>query len=417
MLNRALQGHIETALQDTPVVFINGPRQSGKTTLARQIVEKADDGRLLSLDDPTVLAAATEDPAGFIEGLSGFVVIDEVQRAPELFLPLKLVIDREQVPGRFLLTGSADVLLLPNLADSLAGRMEIVTLWPFSQAELEGKPSDLIAALFDEGFPKLRPAPQNTPPLTERVARGGYPRAVAREPARRADWFASYITAILQRDIRDLANIAGLADMPKLLRMLATRQGSTVNYAELARSLGYAQPTLKHYETLLKTTFIVYALPAWHANLRKRLVKSSKLYLCDSGLTTYLMGAGAEQFVNEPDSLGGPLEQFVVMEILKLCASSTVRCAPYHYRTHSGEEVDIVLEDTSGKLVAIEVKVGRSVGANDFRHLRALRDAAGDRFHRGVVLYGGEQMLPFGERLSALPISALWRADTESTSG
>lgn len=409
MYVRNLAAPMLAALADTPVVFLNGARQSGKTTLVRQLTEGAHPARYLTLDDAAVLAAARSDPQGFVAGLEGAVVLDEVQRAPKLFSAIKLSVDRDRRPGRFLLTGSADVLLLPGVAESLVGRMEILTLRPLSQGELDGRREEFVAALFADRF-DLGSGPAPPPAdLWQRVVAGGYPEVLTRSrPDRRRAWFGAYLTTILQRDVRDLAAIEGLTELPRLLALLASRTGGLLNFAELSRASGIPQTTVKRYLTLLETTFLLQPLPAWSANLGKRLVKSPKVYLNDAGLLAYLTGTDAERLAREPHLAGGLLESFVVQELAKQLTWSGVAATLYHFRTQAGLEVDVVLEDAAGRCAGVEVKASRSLGAGDFRGLRQLRESLGARFRRGVLLYLGSEAVPFGENLVALPLDALW---------
>ncbi len=416
MLERNLNAPLLAALEDTSVVFLQGARQTGKSTLAQALISPRWAARYLTLDDAVVLAGARADPAGFVSALAGPVILDEVQRAPDLALAIKAAVDRDRRPGRFLLTGSADVLLSPRLSDALAGRMEIRTLWPFSQGEIEGVREDFIDAAFAPGpFPSRvgsdAPAGGVADPteIAERLVRGGFPEVVARRsPDRRHAWFGSYLSTILQRDVRELSNIEGLADLPRLVSLLAARSPGLLNYAELSRSIAMPQSTLKRYMTLLERTFLIQMLPAWSANLGKPLVKSPRLLLCDTGLAAHAVGLDRERLVSDAAQRGRLLESFVTLELLKQSSWSAVRPRLFHFRTTSGQEVDLVLEHPSGRIVGIEVKASASIGAREFRGLRALADAVPSRFVRGIVLYGGRETVAFGSRLHAMPIPSLW---------
>jgi len=406
-----IQRHISTALgeamADTPVVLLHGARQTGKSTLARSYAERIGGGRYLTLDDATVLAAATADPAGFLSSIEGPVILDEVQRAPGLFPAIKVQVDRDRRPGRFLLTGSADVLLLPNLSESLAGRMEILTLWPFSSGELTGATGSFVEEAFSSGaLPSSRSAESRLESL-DRVITGGFPEVVSRKSAQRRNaWFGSYITTILQRDVRDLANIEHLTVLPRLLRLLATRSASLLNYAELSRTLGLPQSTLKRYMALLETTFLVQLLPPWSTHLGKRLVKSPKVMLCDTGLVAHLLGVKSSREI--PEHVIGPLvENYVFMELRKQVDGGNTRTGLYHFRERTGREVDIVLDNASGQMVAIEVKAASAVGKNDLKHLKFMRESLGPRFLRGFVLYLGQEPVAFDDTIAAVPLSAL----------
>jgi predicted AAA+ superfamily ATPase len=408
LIRRNITTQLVEALSDNPVVMLNGARQAGKSTLAKQIISEAHPARYLTLDDAAILAAAKSDPAGFLAGLDGPVVIDEVQRVPELFLAIKAEVDRKRLPGRFLLTGSADVLLLPTVSDSLAGRMEVLTLWPFSQGEIENTQEQFIDAVFNKK--NLTSSTSLTrDDLFARIVAGGYPDAIERSEKRRRAWFGSYLTTILQRDIRDLANIEGLAAIPRLLGLLAARATSTLNLADVSRSTGLAQTTLRRYLTLLEATFLIHSLPPWFTNIGKRLLKSPKLLFCDTGLMSHQLGIDQQRLSVEPGLAGPLLENFVAAELYKAAAWSLTRPAFFHFRTQRGEEVDIVMEDRAGHIVGVEVKASATIGPDDFKGLRFLEEALGARFQRGVVLYTGSETVPFGARMHAVPVSALWR--------
>lgn len=413
MHTRHLSDRLLEALSDTPVILLHGARQTGKSTLVREVATSRHPARYVTLDDASNLAAAVADPQAFVDQLGGPAVIDEVQRAPGLFLAIKKAVDEDRTPGRFLLTGSANVLLLPQLAEALVGRMEVLTLWPLSQGELAGRREGLIDALFAGEAPEPASATESAAELWARVRRGGYPEALERRSAERRDaWFGAYVTTLLQRDIRDLARIEGLADLPRLLALVAANAGNLVSFAELSRDAGIAQTTLKRYLALLETSFLVQRLPPWSANLGKRLIKTPKLYLGDPGLAAHLLGWGESDRPELDATAGRLLENFVFMELSKAITWSRVQPRLFHFRTASGSEVDFVLEDRAGRCVGFEVKTGASVGERDFRGLRGLRDALGDRFRAGVVLHGGAETVPFGRDLFAAPVSTLWSSHT-----
>src|SRR5208337_5691461 len=288
---------------------------------------------------------------GFVAGLNTPVTLDEVQRVPELFPAIKIAIDQKRDAGRFLLTGSANVMLLPKLSESLAGRMEVLTLWPFSQGEIEGVPERFIDSLFSQGTVWSVRESQNIQrkELWGRVLVGGYPPAVARHAkARRKAWFQSYLVTILQRDIRDLANIADLAAVPRLLSVVAARAGGLLNFADLSRTLGLPLTTLKRYFAVLEATFLAQLLRPWSSNLGQRLIQTPKVYLDDTGLLAYLLGLTVERLKVDGTLAGGVLENFVLMELRKQSAWSETQPEFYFWRTAAGQEVDIVLEDSAG---------------------------------------------------------------------
>jgi predicted AAA+ superfamily ATPase len=401
------------ALADTPAVLLVGPRQSGKTTLVRALSEKEHPARYLTLDDPTTLAAASGDPEGFLAGLAGTVAIDEVQKAPGLLPSIKAAIDRDRTPGRFVLTGSANVLALPQVSQELVGRLEVHTLWPLSQDELAGEPADFAAAALE---PALRFSLGSSDDTIDRALAGGFPEALARSPARRLDWQRAYLQTLLARDVQDLAQIEGLKNLPNLVEILAHRVGSPINYAEISRTSGIAQTTLKRYLALLEHVFLVWPLPAWAKNPNKRLAKTARLGFTDTGVLARTANWTRQRVDQERRWYGPLLENFVTTELLKQSAWSRTPARLYHFRTSAGHEVDVVLEYEDGGLVGIEVKAGATLGRDDLRGLAALREAAGSRFRRGIVLYNGREAVPFAADMLALPVSALWRARAESSS-
>jgi uncharacterized protein len=411
MLQRLLQPAILSALGDTPVVFVQGARQVGKSTLVQVIAEEAGGYEYLSLDSAAVRSAAAADPDGFVAGLPDSAVIDEVQRVPELALAIKRSVDRDRRPGRFLLTGSASVLTLPNLSDSLAGRMELLTLWPFSQAEAREQPrNSFVDACFKSRQPASKAPALPANDLAHLLITGGYPEALERKrPDRRTAWFDSYITTILQRDIRDLANVENITDMPRLLQVLAARTSGLVNYADIARDVGLSQTTLKRYMALFDATFLTQRVPAWFTNRTKRLAKSAKIMMTDTGLACHLLGVTTDQMGKNRHLVGPILETLVGMEILKQMSWSKTRTTLHHFRTSGGDEVDFVLEDQAGRIVGVEVKASATVRSGDLKGMQKLAEAAGDAFHRGVVLYTGDTTVPFAKNMHARPLTELWQ--------
>lgn len=409
MFPRHIHLLLDEALADTPVVLLNGARQTGKSTLAQTLARERG-WRYLTLDDRVVLAAAKNDPTGFVAGLSGPVVMDEIQRAPELFLDIKAVVDRDRTPGRFLLTGSANVLLLPALADSLTGRMEILHLWPLSGGEItDDARFNRADWLFDGSLDERTLAPCSRDALVERILPGGFPEAVARTaPKRRGAWFESYLRTVLERDVRELANLEQLAEVPHLLQLLATRSASLLNQAELSRASRLTQTTLKRYLTLLETLFLTLRIPAWARNPGKRLVKSPKVFLPDTGLLAWLLDYSAEKLTALPGLPGHLVETYVACELSKHLAFSEKNLTLWHYRTQTDIEVDFVLENRVGRLTGIEVKAGASVDGADFKGLRHLQETEPEAFGRGIVLYSGREIVPFSDRLFAVPLSVWW---------
>lgn len=404
MYTRFLESTITTALDDTPVVLLTGARQSGKTTLVRQVGE-ARGMAYVTFDDITPFAAATSDPEQFIRGFDRPVVIDEIQRVPSVLLAIKAAVDRHRAPGRFLLTGSTNVLHVPRVADSLAGRMEVHTLWPLSQGEIRGTREQFIDRAFsDTAFSTSAPAR----PLEE-LLRGGFPEVTQRmDDARRSAWFSAYVTTMLVRTVRDIAEIDGTVALPRLFAAVANRSSSLLNIADLARTVDLPLTTTRRYLALLELAYQVVRIPAWARNRDRRLAKAPKLVVTDSGLLAHLLAYTPARAHHDPRAAGALLESFVTMELIKQSAWSHIHPTLSHFRTQAGREVDLVLEDPHGRMVGIEVKMTTQVRGEDFLGLRALRDHVGKDFVRGVVLHRGAHAVAFGENLIALPLCALW---------
>jgi uncharacterized protein len=393
-------------MADTRVIALTGPRQSGKTTLARHLAGERH--TYVSLDDPAMLAAARSDPTGLIQRLD-HAIIDEIQRAPDLTLALKLSVDMDPRPGRFIITGSADFIAMPRAVESLAGRVEAVPLLPLAQSEIAGT---LPARFLDDAFQGHVKAPHA--PVTDTVMRvltGGYPEATARTAERRRmDWHRAYAAAILDRDVRDIASADLLARMPDLFRLLATRSGQLVNWASLAGDIRIDAKTVENYVRLLEHLFLVRRLPAWSTNATQRLVSTPKLHFLDSGLLASVLGMRMSAVALDRSPLGPVLETFVYAELQKMLPYTAAPLRMSHYRDKDKVEVDFVLEDPEGAVIGIEVKASSTALAPDFRGLRRLADRAGERFRCGILLYDGPHTLPFGPRLVAAPVSALWSA-------
>ena len=407
MLPRLVEPRVEEALGDSPVVLIHGPRQSGKTTLAQRVGARR--GYVyLSLDDDVLRAAAEADPVRFVADLPSRVTLDEVQRVPRLFTALKVAVDRDRQPGRFLLTGSANVLLLPKLADSLAGRMALVRLLPFAQCEIEERRAAFLDQLFDGAF-KTRRAERLGPRLAERIVAGGYPAALARPtPRRTAAWYRDYVETMVQRDVRGLARIASLDALPRLLALAAGQTARLLNVTDLAGPFQLSRPTIRDYVTLLEQVFLVEELPPWHSNRLSRLVKTPKLHVGDAGLAATLLGLDAGSLYEDRGTFGQLVETFVYQELRRQTTGGEGEIRFHHFRDKDGYEVDVVLERGGRQLAGVEVKAGSTVTAADFRGLRKLAAAGGRRFAAGVIIYDGEATVSFGDRLHAVPISALW---------
>lgn len=408
LVDRLAESRLVEALADSPVVLIHGPRQCGKTTLAQTVGSRLGFS-YFSFDDDVLRNAAAADPAGFVHDLPECSVLDEIQRVPALFAALKTAVDRRRTPGRFVLTGSTNVLLLPQLADSLAGRMAIVRLHPLAQCELERKPGRFVEALF-AGNIKLRRRERLAAQLAERVAAGGFPAALARPTARRrAAWYRDYLDALVQRDVRDLARVASLDVLPRLLAAGAAQTAQLLNISTLAAPFQLSRPTIADYVTLLERVFLLERLPPWHSNRLSRLVKTPKLHLTDTGLACALLALDGPSLAADRTALGPLLETFVFQELRRQADALPERHEYFHFRDKDGVEVDIVIERGARQLVGVEVKASATVTEADFRGLRKLQAAAGKRFAAGVVLYDGEASgVSFGEGLQAVAMRSLW---------
>jgi len=404
---RFLRDRLEESLKDTPVVLIHGPRQCGKTTLAR--MEGEQHGyEYLSFDDDMLRHAASDDPRGFVDKLSDKVILDEVQRVPELFTTIKLSVDQNRKPGRFILTGSANILTLPKLADSLAGRMEILRLWPLSQSELLRSKSRFLDKLFGADF-KISSVDRSGSELVEKIVAGGFPASLARTTARRrASWYRDYNDTLILRDIQDLARIRHMDALPKLMELVAGQTAQLLNISKLASPFEISNPTIKEYVTLLKQLFLVEELKPWFTNRMSRLVKSPKIHMNDTGLACALLGLDANSLNADRSLLGQLLETFVFQELRKLGSWYEDPIAFHHLRGKDGMEVDFILEKQGRDVVGIEVKASATIKSSDFYGLRKVQEALGKRFKCGIVLYNGDRTVPFGDGLFSVPISAIW---------
>jgi predicted AAA+ superfamily ATPase len=406
---RLVESRLIEALADTPVVLIHGPRQCGKTTLAQRVGE--DHGyAYFSLDDDVLLTAALADPLGFVGDLQERTILDEVQRAPEIFTSIKSVVDRHRTSGRFLLTGSANILLLPKLADSLAGRMEILRLHPLAQCELESQTPQFIDVLFDGAF-VIGSYPRLQDELIERIVAGGYPAALVRSIARRrANWYRDYIETLVQRDVRDLTRIQRLDALPRLLSLAAGHTAQLLNISDLASPFQVSRPTIRNYMTLLERIFLLELLPPWHSNRLSRLVKTPKMHIGDTGVACALLGLDAATLKKDRSALGHLLETFIFQELRRQASGHVDEFRFHHFRDKDKTEVDIVIERGAHEVAGVEVKASATIKQADFRGLRKLKIATGKRFTSGVILYDGESSVSFGDNLYAVPIRTLWES-------
>jgi predicted AAA+ superfamily ATPase len=387
--------------------MVMGARQVGKSTLTRSIAEREHPADILTLDDRTTRLAANDDPTAFVGGLRRPALIDEVQRAPDLLLAIKESVDRDPRPGRFLLTGSANILTAPKIAEALTGRMEIVQLWPLAQVELAEAKTNLVDALFAGDPPWIDDAAVGRDVFAERVARGGYPEARGRDGRRRSRWFESYLRTTFDRDLRDISDARRLDEMPRLMRLLATQAANLFSARNVAGRLALDHKTVASYAELLETVFLIRRVPAWRPGLGSREVQTPKVYVVDTGLLAYLFGADDERVAADDQIRGKALENFVAMELFKQTGWAETETRQYHYRD-GRDEIDIVLESVSGQLVAAEVKAAATVDPADYRVLSKLRDSRDSSFVAGAVLYAGPRTTPLSDRIWAIPLSALW---------
>ena len=387
LLPRLLAPVIREALADTPVVCVVGPRQSGKTTLVQHL---APDRAFFSLDENNYYQTAVLDPSGFVAALPDAATVDEVQRVPALLPAIKRAVDRDRRPGRFLLTGSANLLLVPTVTESLAGRMEIVQLQPLTEAEKERKRGGFLIALLEGALkPRIRPGTTATgPTLAERLVAGGYPEPLTRAPARARQWYRQYLRGIIERDVREVARVKDARELARMLELLALRSAQLFNASNLANDLGIHRETVEHYVTVLERLFLVRRLPAWHRNTAKRLIRSPKVHLLDSGLAATLADLTGADWLNNRDRMGHLLESFVVQQLTAQAAWTDPDLRFWHYRDKDRVEVDVVI--TRGrKTWGIEVKAAASVTSRDWRGLARLSDRCGKDFERGILFYEG----------------------------
>lgn len=407
LIERKVRPLVVEALDYSRIVFVQGARQVGKSTLAKQVVRSDHPAVALTLDDQATRAAAAADPHGFIAGLDGPALIDEVQLVPDLLFAIKQAADDDPSPGKFLLTGSANVLTAPKISESLAGRVRRIELWPLAQAEIHGGTGNFVDSLFAGEPPQVTDAPVGRSAFTEVVARGGYPAVHGLAERRRRAWYRDYVQSIVERDLRDVASAQKLSEMPRLLRLLAANSAKLLDFRKLASDLEISDKTVSAYVELLRTVFLVHIVPAWRPGLRSRELHAPKLYVADTGLLAQQLGVDGKRLGADDQVTGYALETFCGVEILKHLGWAREDSTLRHYRARD-EEIDIVLETQSGDLAAVEVKARASIRQRDWRAMRLMREARPNHFKAGVVLYAGRQTIPLSDRIWAVPISGLW---------
>lgn len=406
LYSRLIKLRILESQKDTPVTLLAGPRQAGKTTLVMQIATQQK-LQYLTMDDQLTLLSAQNDPVGMIRGLDR-VIIDEIQRAPELLLAIKKSVDEDRRSGRFLLTGSANLMALPAVADSLAGRMETLSLFPLSQSEMEHQTANWIDSAF-RGRILEAEQPAIGYDLVDRVLRGGYPEAISRETSRRRGiWSQQYIDSIIQRDVKDIANVEKLEQLPRFLNALSQTVGQMCNYSKLGGQVGLDGKTAARYISIFEQMYLLKRIDVWSSNRLSRIVKTPKLQFIDSGLLSTLLDLSAEEIKQDRSRFGNALETFVYGELLKHTTASEGNYRMMYYRDADKFEVDFVIENTHGSLVGVEVKASATVNQKDLKGLKKLASLAGDRFKMGLLLYDGTETMPLGENIWAAPLSSLW---------
>jgi uncharacterized protein len=405
---RSIRPLIIEGVEYSRIVFVAGARQVGKTTLVGDIATHERPMTAVTLDDRATREAAIADPAGFVAELGGPAFIDEIHRAPDLLLELKKAVDADTTPGRFVITGSANVLASRRIADALPGRIDRVDMWPLAQSEIHGGSLNIVDELFQGRVPHVTGAPVGRAAFSQVVAQGGYPEARRRPAGRVRDrWFANYAASTLARDLAELADVRRSDDAERLLRLLATQSANLVSYRKVGAQLDMHHETVQSYVALLEQMFLVKRLPAWRPGLGAREAATPKLYVCDSGLLASLLGADADRIANDDQVTGKLCETFVVGELLRHASWSQQQPRLYHYQ-RDREDVDVVLENNRGEVVGIEVKAAASLRQSDWKWLKKLADARGDSFKAGIVVYAGEQTIPLGARLHAMPYAGLW---------
>ncbi|MGH2863761.1 MAG: ATP-binding protein [Solirubrobacteraceae bacterium] len=408
LVARHIRPVLLAALSDSRAAALLGARQVGKSTLVADLAANEYRAQVFNLDDGLTANAARADPTGFVAEITGPAVFDEIQRVPGLLLAIKQRLDSNQGRGQFLLTGSANILTLPTVADALPGRVEYVNLWPFSQGELHGRREDFVDRLFAGDFPRISGAPVGRGPIAKMLARGGYPEVQGRAAPGRSRFFSSYLASIVGRDLADAGNVRNVENIERLLRVMAARSASLASFQGMGGDLGVDKNTVAAHTKILEDLFLVRQLRPWHVNLGSRQIKSSKLYVVDSGLLAHLIGANELRIARDGALAGMMLKSFVAMELLRQCDWAQEPVSLFHYRDNKQREVDVVLERNSGEIAGIEVKAAATASSADFAGLRYLRDKLGARFKAGVVLHTGADTRPFGDRLAAIPLSGLW---------
>lgn len=412
MVPRFALGRLRHRAAAFRVVVVNGPRQAGKTTLLN-LFREDHGGSFRSLDEATTLQVARQDPMEFARYGAVPRIIDEIQRGGDtLVLAIKYLVDRDNSRGQFVLSGSTRFLTVPTLSESLAGRAVFVELWPLAAAERFGTQGNFCELLFAgrQSFSGAAESSWTRADYFRLICDGGYPEVLSiGNPALRRGWFDGYLSTVVLRDVANFAQIQHGELIPRLLAMLAVRAGRQMVISDLARDLQLNHATVRNYLRYLDTVFLAGQVSPWSSNLNAKLTKTPKVFPTDSGLAAHLLQAEADALaVPGHPTTGVLVETFVYAELTRLLAASDLGATLHFYRDRDGREIDFLLEQRNGQIVAVEVKAASSIGPDDFRHLRWLAERLGDRFAGGYVLYLGSQTHPVGERMMALPLSAMW---------
>lgn len=409
LIKRAIEATYEETVSARRVTVVTGPRQAGKTTL---VASQQRGGILRNLDEQGLLDAARADPAGFIETGPRPLIIDEVQRGGEpLVRAIKAAVDRDPSPGQFVLTGSSNFLTVPTISESLAGRAGFVDVWPFTQGELSGRVDGFVDAVLHDpaSLHTWRPKRVDRRDMLQRLCVGGYPEVQRLTDRQRSGWFRDYVRTTIERDVAELSGIRKVSEMAQLLRLFAARTGNELVMQNVIDDAPLERQAVYDHRAWLETIRLVATVPAWSRNLTSRVKRRPKVFITDPGLAAWLLGKTPSALEGPSDPATGQLvETLVFSELRRQLSWAEAEVDIFHWRDREGAEIDLVLEASDGRVIGIEVKAGQTPRADWFRWLSRMRETLGDRFVAGIALYAGAQVVPFGDRLHAVPIPALW---------
>jgi uncharacterized protein len=415
LVRRNVAGRVQELLSSFRVLILGGARQTGKTTLVRDLLALPDRS-WFSLDDEGVLARAVDDPVGFVDTLPRPAAVDEFQRAGRgLLLAVKQAVDRDSTRGQLLLTGSTNYLADRSLSETLAGRAGRVQLWPLSMGERLGRRETFVDDLFEPDAWPGGAEPFARADMVPVLLQGGYPELVTHSltPRQRRNWFEAYVQDVVSREaLRPLVDVRLEAELRRLLRLIAARTAQQLVVSSVAVEAEIGRDTAANYLALLEALHLVRLVPAWSTSAVTSAKRRPKVVLVDSGLAADLTGVGEEDFLPRADGVaaGAMFDTFVTTEVMKQATWSERSVDLGYYRDRDGAEVDLIVEDRrTTEVAAIEIKMTSTPSSRQVRHMAALRDRLGDRFRVGLLLHAGTQRLPMGDRLWAVPVSALWR--------